>query len=67
MVIAVRSQDAWEEAELRAINRKAGTTVVWIGADGADETVSVETARGPALAKALKASGSAWNASLGRT
>ena len=52
LVIEVSSEDGWQEAEIRATNREAGTTLVWVGAEGAAEDVLVETAKGPVMAKA---------------
>jgi hypothetical protein len=56
VVVAVRSEAGWQEAELRATSRLAGTTVVWVtaAADGPGTAcrVMVRTAKGPVLATA---------------
>ena len=52
VVITVRSAAAWQEAEIRAASRKAGTTLVWTAGEEADTSVLVETSRGPVMAQA---------------
>lgn len=56
VVVAVRSADGWQEAELRACSRQAGTSVVRVGGppDGPGEPgqVMVHSSKGPVLAAA---------------